>query len=189
MYNRGTGTSRMEALMYRTKNDLPEKMRTTIAHLLNARLADLIDLQLQAKQAHWNVKGPHFIALHELFDKVTDGARAYVDLVAERIVQLGGVAEGTLQAVAKASQLNVYPLNTAGWDHHVERLASAIAVAGEGVREGIEKAAQYGDADTADILGEISRGLDKWLWFVEAHLQSAAIQTGRGPARRSPRKR
>jgi len=175
--------------MYRTKNDLPETMRTTIAHLLNARLADLIDLQLQAKQAHWNVKGPNFIALHELFDDVTDGAREYVDLVAERIVQLGGVAEGTLQAVTKSSQLNVYPLNTGDWIHHVERLSSAIAVAGEGVREGIEKATTYGDAGTADILTEISRGLDKRLWFVEAHLQSEGAQTSRGGARKTTRKR
>jgi starvation-inducible DNA-binding protein len=163
--------------MYRTKNDLPENMRTTMAHLLNARLADLIDLQLQAKQAHWNVKGPSFIALHELFDDVTDGVREYVDLIAERIVQLGGIAEGTIQAVSKSSQLNVYSLNTGDGLHHVERLSSAIAVAGEGVREAIEKASTYGDAGTADILTEVSRGLDKWLWFVEAHGQSEATQT------------
>ncbi|MDE3153688.1 MAG: DNA starvation/stationary phase protection protein Dps [Acidobacteriota bacterium] len=176
--------------MYRTKNDLPEKLRATIAHLLNARLADLIDLQLQAKQAHWNVKGHGFIALHELFDDVTDGVREYVDLVAERIVQLGGVAEGTLQAVANNSQLNVYPVQTGEWTHHVERLSSAIAVAGEGVREGIEKATTYGDAGTADILTEVSRGLDKWLWFVEAHLQSESAQTaGRPGGRKGGRRR
>ncbi|HVC20556.1 MAG TPA: DNA starvation/stationary phase protection protein Dps [Vicinamibacterales bacterium] len=157
--------------MYRTKNDLPEKMRATVAHLLNGRLADLIDLQLQSKQAHWNVKGASFIALHELFDQVASGVQEYVDLVAERIVQLGGVAEGTLQAVAGASQLNAYGLTAGDWSHHVERLSSAIAVAGEGVRESVDKVDDLGDADTADILTEISRGLDKWLWFVEAHLQ------------------
>src|SRR3954454_22140148 len=94
--------------MYATKNDLPEATRTKIIDLLNARLADAIDLQTQCKQAHWNVKGPNFIALHELFDKINEEAEDYVDLIAERVVQLGGTAEGTARSVAKHSTLAEY---------------------------------------------------------------------------------
>lgn len=163
--------------MYRTKNDLPENLRATIAHEMNSTLAGLIDLHLQAKHAHWNLKGQNFIALHELFDQIVAAVQGYADLIAERIVQLGGVAEGTVQAVAKASQLNAYPIAIGDWNHHVEALSSAIAYAGEQARDGIEKTDGLGDRDTADILTEISRGLDKWLWFVEAHIQGESART------------
>src|SRR5437764_14036032 len=95
--------------MFKTKNDIPEATRVKVVELLNARLADCIDLQTQTKQAHWNVKGPHFIGLHELFDKISAGVEDYADGLAERAVQLGGVAEGTARAVAKRSSLAEYP--------------------------------------------------------------------------------
>src|SRR5467141_4709166 len=97
--------------MFKTKNDLPEATRVKAVELLNARLADCTDLQTQSKQAHWNVKGPHFIALHELFDKINEEVEDYVDLIAERAVQLGGAAEGTARMVAKRSSLAEYPAN------------------------------------------------------------------------------
>jgi starvation-inducible DNA-binding protein len=158
--------------MYPTKNDLPEGTRSKIVDLCNARLADAIDLQTQCKQAHWNVKGPSFIALHELFDKVNEDAEEYVDLIAERLVQLGGVAEGTARSVAKRSSLAEYGAKGAGGRDHVEALSSALAAFGKGARAAINQANDAGDADTADIFTEISRGTDKWLWFVEAHLQA-----------------
>jgi starvation-inducible DNA-binding protein len=158
--------------MYPTKNDLSEGTRSKIVELCNARLADAIDLQTQCKQAHWNVKGPSFIALHELFDKVNEDAEEYVDLIAERLVQLGGVAEGTARAVAKRSSLAEYGAKGAGGRDHVEALSSALAAFGKGARAAINQADDAGDADTADIFTEISRGTDKWLWFVEAHLQA-----------------
>src|SRR5437868_12476214 len=98
--------------MFKTKNDLSETIRVKTIELLNARLADAIDLQTQTKQAHWNVKGPHFIGLHELFDKVNEDVEDYVDLIAERAVQLGGLAEGTARMAAKRSSLVEYPANT-----------------------------------------------------------------------------
>jgi starvation-inducible DNA-binding protein len=154
-----------------TKNDLPETTRTKMIELLNARLADAIDLQTQTKQAHWNVKGPHFFALHELFDKVSEDVEDYVDDLAERAVQLGGTALGTSRAVAKASSLPEYPLTiTAGHDH-VVALSTALAGFGKSIRAGIERADELKDKDTADLFTEVSRGVDKWLWFVEAHLQ------------------
>ena len=157
--------------MHPTSNDLPKKTRRAMCDLLNARLADAIDLRLQTKQAHWNVKGPNFIALHELFDKLYEVVGEYVDELAERAVQLGGTAQGTLQAVAKHSLLDVYPPATSAGHDHLKLLAKALAKFGASVRHAVDAAAKAGDADTADLFTEISRGNDKQLWFIEAHLE------------------
>ncbi len=154
-----------------TKNDLPEVTRRQMIDLCNARLADAIDLQTQTKQAHWNVKGPHFIALHELFDKVNEDVEGYVDLLAERAVQLGGSTEGTARSVAKRSTLAEYPLKSGTGRQHVDALSSALAAFGKLMRGAIEESNRVDDEDTNDIFIEISRGVDKWLWMVEAHLQ------------------
>jgi starvation-inducible DNA-binding protein len=158
--------------MYPTKNDLPESSRSKLVELLNARLADSVDLQTQCKQAHWNVKGPSFIALHELFDKVNEDVEEYVDSIAERVVQLGGRAEGTARAVAKRSALAEYTVKSDAGRDHVEALSTALASFGKLVRSAINASSELGDADTADLFTEVSRGVDKWLWFVEAHLQA-----------------
>lgn len=158
--------------LYATKNDLPEATRTQVIALCNARLADSVDLQTQVKQAHWNVKGPEFIALHELFDKINEDVEEYVDLTAERVVQLGGIAEGTARLAIQASKLSEYPAGLASGKEHVDALSSVLAAYGKGVRAAIDHSSKLGDADTADIFTEISRGTDKWLWFLEAHLQS-----------------
>ncbi len=158
--------------MFKTKNDLTEAVRTKAIKLLNARLADAIDLQTQTKQAHWNVKGPNFIALHELFDKVNEDVEDYVDDIAERTVQLGGVAEGTARMTASRSSLSEYPANAVDGRGHVEALSSVLAAFGKATRHAINEANELGDLDTADLFTEISRGLDKWLWFVEAHQQA-----------------
>jgi starvation-inducible DNA-binding protein len=162
--------AREEAQMYQTTHDLPAQTRADVSVLLNARLADSIDLMHQAKQAHWNVKGPSFIALHKLFDEVVDAAEDYMDLLAERVVQLGGTAEGTIQVATTRTELKEYPLMLAEEREHVEALASALAAYGRSVRRAIEQTNELGDTDTADICTEISRGIDKYLWFVEAHL-------------------
>jgi starvation-inducible DNA-binding protein len=158
--------------MHPTKNDLPQKVRSKVVAILGDRLADATDLMLQGKQAHWNVKGPNFIALHELFDKVVESAEEWVDLIAERIVQLGGQAEGTVQATAARTSLPEYPLTINSGKDHVEALSSALAALGKKVRSAIDKADKLGDKDTADLFTEISRDVDKYLWFVEAHNQS-----------------
>jgi starvation-inducible DNA-binding protein len=158
--------------MFKTKNDIPETTRVKAVELLNARLADCIDLQTQTKQAHWNVKGRDFIALHELFDKVNEDVEDYVDDIAERAVQLGGVAEGTARTVAERSSLPEYPAKAVDGRSHVEALSSALAAFGAAARKGIDQANELGDLDTADLFTEVSRGIDKWLWFVEAHLQA-----------------
>jgi len=157
--------------MYKTKIDLPEKARRNVIALLNDRLADAIDLQSQVKQAHWNVKGPNFIALHELFDKISDTVFAQIDEIAERITSLGGSAEGTVAVASKRSKLKNYPLSiTAGRDH-LFYLSTQVAAFGKSVRSAIEETAKLGDAGTSDLFTGISRDLDKHLWFLEAHLQ------------------
>jgi starvation-inducible DNA-binding protein len=158
--------------LYPTKNDLPEAARREAIELLNQRLADCIDLQTQCKQAHWNVKGPSFIALHKLFDEINESVEEYVDLLAERVVQLGGVAEGTVGVVAERSTLIDYPLGLSTGAEHVAALSDALAAFGRTARLGIEEMNELEDADSADILTEVSRGVDKWLWFVEAHQQA-----------------
>ncbi len=157
--------------MYETKNDLPQATRVEVIALLNQRLADCIDLQTQCKQAHWNVKGPNFIALHKLFDEINEAVEEYVDLIAERIVQLGGIAEGTVRAVAARSALIDYPLALSTGAEHVAALSDSLSQFGRTARMGIEEMNDLEDADSADILTEVSRGVDQWLWFVEAHQQ------------------
>ena len=160
--------------MYKTKIDLPEKTRRNVIAILNDRLADAIDLQSQIKQAHWNVKGPNFIALHELFDKISDAALDQIDDIAERITALGGTAEGTVAVAAKRSRLKNYPLSITSGKDHLYYLSTQLAAFGKSVRAAIEATAELGDADTADLFTGISRGLDKHLWFLEAHLQDKA---------------
>lgn len=155
----------------KTRNTLPASVRTKVCSLLNVRLADAVDLCTQCKQAHWNVKGPSFIALHELFDDVYEEAEKAVDDIAERIVQLGGVAEGTARTAAKLSALKEFPRTALSGDEACEALADRLAEFGTLVRDAIEAADKAGDADTADLFTGVSRATDKSLWFVESHLQ------------------
>jgi len=158
---------------YKTYNDIPLTLRSEINLLLNSRLASAVDLQSQMKQAHWNVKGPNFIGLHELFDQIDEVVESYVDMIAERIVQLGGVAEGTVRVSALRSQLDEYPLTIGEGVSHVDAVCTVLSIFGHQARMTINDADDLGDADTADLFTEISRGIDKWLWLVEAHAQTA----------------
>lgn len=158
--------------MHNTKNDLAKGKREKVIEILNARLADAIDLKTQAKQAHWNVKGPHFIGLHELFDQVATAVEAHVDLIAERVTALGGTALGTARVVAQKSNLSEYPLEIVDGTAHVDALSTAMADFGKNIRKGIDETDKLGDADTADLFTEVSREIDKLLWFVEAHIQA-----------------
>src|SRR5580704_16290917 len=158
--------------MYETENDISKSSRAELNALMNQRLASAVDLQLQMKQAHWNVKGPSFIGLHELFDKVAEAVEGYVDQIAERIVQLGGVAEGTVRMAAARTRLAEYSPEISDGMAHVEGVARALSTFGQEARNTISEADELEDADTADLFTEISRGIDKWLWFVEAHSQA-----------------
>jgi starvation-inducible DNA-binding protein len=160
--------------VYKTKIDLSEKIRRNVVVILNDRLAEGIDLQSQIKQAHWNVKGPHFIALHELFDKISDVVLEQIDEIAERITSLGGTAEGTVAVAARRSKLKNYPVSITSGKDHLFYLSTQVAAFGRAVRSAIDDTDELGDKDTADLFTGISRDLDKYLWFLEAHLQDKA---------------
>jgi len=155
-----------------TRNTLESNAKALSIDLLNARVADTIDLALAAKQAHWNVRGPQFIAVHEMLDKLRDTLDEHVDTMAERVAALGGVALGTAQTTAKATTLPPYPTNIHAVPDHLAAMADRIAKLGAAVRTNIDETDDAGDADTADILTGVSRDLDKWLWFIEAHLHT-----------------
>lgn len=159
----------MKTAVRTTRNDLPAKTRRAMAALLNRQLADLVDAGLQAKQAHWNVQGPSFITLHELFDRVAEELDEAVDTVAERAVALGGTALGTVQTVHRATRLVPYPTDARSGRAHLDALSDALGAVGATTRTAIDTAARAGDADTADVFTEVSRGLDKLLWLLEAH--------------------
>jgi starvation-inducible DNA-binding protein len=154
-----------------TKNDLPVETRTAMCALLNTGLAHLINLQLSAKQAHWNVKGHHFFQLHKLFDEVYESLNDPIDNTAERIAALGGFAEGTIAAVVSMSKLSPYPLGITSGRDHVEALSGMFATVGKVIRASIDTADKAGDKGTADLLTNLIRELDKQLWFIESHLQ------------------
>jgi len=158
--------------LYQTLNDLPQQTRVELVEMLNHSLADAVDLSTQMKQAHWNVKGPSFIGLHKLFDEVHEGVESYVDSIAERLVQLGGIAEGTARMASSRTKLEEYPLDQKDGMAHATSVSKALSAFGKEARLSIEKASELKDADTADLFTEISRGIDKWLWFVESHTQT-----------------
>jgi starvation-inducible DNA-binding protein len=160
------------AQLFETRIDLPADRREKMVALLNQQLADTFDLYGQAKQAHWNVKGAQFQQLHALFEDFANQLSSYADLIAERATALGGTALGTVRMAAEASRLAEYPLDPGGSMQHVEALAERFAALAATTRSAIKAAEKEDDAATADLLTEVSRGLDKSLWFLEAHLQA-----------------
>jgi starvation-inducible DNA-binding protein len=159
---------------YQTRNDLPSNTKAVSIAVLNARLADAIDLALLTKQAHWNIRGPNFIALHEMIDGFRSEIDTHVDAMAERVVQLGGTALGTTQVVAAATTLTPYPTDIHASTDHLAALIERYARLGSSVRAAIDATAEAGDADTNDLLIAFSRALDKELWFLEAHVREHA---------------
>ncbi len=159
--------------MHTTHNTLDADIRAKSAELLNLHLAAAIDLHSQTKQAHWNVRGPGFLAVHQLFDAVSTMAEGWSDQLAERTGALGGTAHGTTRVAADRSFLIPYPHGIAGVDAHIFAMSGSLAAFGQSVRNAAAAAAAYGDMDTSDLFTEISRSTDQQLWFVESHLAPA----------------
>lgn len=166
------GTAPKERVHFSSRIDIDEETRQQVIGLLNEQLADTFDMFSLAKQAHWNVKGAQFYQLHELFDLIAEGLLPYVDMIAERVTALGGLAMGTVRMAAEATRLKPYPIEVVGSMETVEVVADRLANLAATTREAADRAEELDDMDTNDLLIEVSRDLDKWLWFVEAHLQS-----------------
>ena len=166
--------------MQLTHNTLPQEIRIQSVELLNFQLAAAIDLHAQMKQAHWNVRGPGFIAVHELFDRVSGEVESFSDLIAERAGGLGGTACGTIQTAVEHSYLFPYPLGIADETKHLFAVAGALAAFGGSIREAIEKSTKRCDPATADLFTEVSRGVDRELWFVESHLAPKKVDPSKG---------
>ncbi|MEX2587355.1 MAG: DNA starvation/stationary phase protection protein Dps [Actinomycetota bacterium] len=163
----------METKMFETRIDIPKQKRTELVDLLNGRLADITDLISQTKQAHWNVKGSDFIQLHELYDEFFNELVPLADTIAERATTLGGEAHGTVRMAAAVSTLPEFPSDAYGSIESVEALADRYAVLARGLRTAADEAERLEDMDTNDLFIEVSRVVDKQLWFLEAHLQKA----------------
>ncbi|MGB6229787.1 MAG: DNA starvation/stationary phase protection protein Dps [Litorimonas sp.] len=150
-------------------SSLGEDTRKTSVDLLNKALSDSLALGLAIKQAHWTVKGPSFIGLHELMDAVYDRMSEASDMIAERCIILGGHTHGTLEQVAGASTVDAYPGDISWQGDHVTALTERLMAFGALLRDSIQAAGEAGDEDTADLFTEISRTVDKDAWFVGAH--------------------
>lgn len=161
----------MKTLPFQTRIALDTKARTAVVTCLNERVAEAIDLQLQAKHAHWNVRGTRFLTLHALFDAVHVVAEEAADTVAERIAQLGGMAQGTVAQVAKGSELPTFPPEATNETAFLEQIATALALFANNIRTGIDEALEVEDQVTANLLADLGMTLDKQLWMVNAHLQ------------------
>jgi starvation-inducible DNA-binding protein len=171
---------KLSSRLYPTRIDIPAEARSQIAALLNQTLAATLDLKTHVKQAHWNVKGTDFYQLHEMFDEMATEIEEYIDMFAERITALGGYACGTVRMSASNSILPEYPTDIVAGMEHVAALADRFAPYAKHLREGIDKTNNLGDADTADLYTEVSRTIDKRLWFLEAHLQASAMGAENG---------
>jgi starvation-inducible DNA-binding protein len=175
------GSNGNKQILHPTRIDIPEKQRSEIITLLNQTLAATLDLKTQVKQAHWNVKGLDFYQLHELFDEMAGELDEYIDMVAERVTALGGVAMGTARIAAQNSILPEYPLTILDGKDHITALADRYAPYARHLRTSIDQTDDLGDADTADLYTEISRTIDMRLWFLEAHLQgSESMESNNG---------
>ncbi len=163
----GTKTRKLHA----THNDLPQKTREKMIELLNSRLADCSDLASHARMAHWNVKGPQFIGLHKLFQEIYEGLGEQMDELAERCVQLGGTAKGTVRIAAQQSQIEEYPIDCYACEDHVRELCKRMATYAKAMRGSIEETEDAGDMVTSDMFIEFTQQVDKWIWMAEAHIQ------------------
>ena len=182
------GTNGRSQTLYETRIDLAQDVRVGVVTTLNQTLAASLDLKTQVKQAHWNVKGMDFYQLHELFDDMASELEEFVDMVAERVTALGGLALGTARIAAQDSILPEYPFDAVEGVAHVTALAERYALYGKLVRDGIAVTDDWGDADTADLYTEISRAIDKRLWFLEAHLQSSPVAATKATAAKTAEK-
>jgi starvation-inducible DNA-binding protein len=156
--------------MFPTKNSITLERRVELIDLLNIRLSEATDLYSQVKTAHWNVKGPNFIGLHELFDNIAESVSKHIDIIAERVAQLGGLAQGTIHSAVLVSKLPMFSTNISNQNEILIILVESVSVFARNVRVSQGWCTMWDDQDTLDIFVDVSRDMDKHLWMLEAHL-------------------
>lgn len=163
---------------FQTHIDIPADARQRLIGILNQQLAETLDLYTQTKQAHWNIKGPDFFQLHELFDQLAKDVFGFIDTIAERATALGGYACGTARMAAQASKIAEYPREAIDGRQHLDALIERWSRYAANNRKALDAAQNDDDQATADIFTDVARAVDKDLWFLEAHLQSATQKAG-----------
>jgi starvation-inducible DNA-binding protein len=158
---------------FQTRIDVAPEVRHKMIEVLNQQLAQTLDLYTQTKQAHWNVKGPEFFQLHELFDKIAEDVSGFIDVIAERVTALGGYASGTARMAGANSNLPEYPREAIEGRQHIEALVDRFSRYCAANRRALDAAQNEDDMATADIFTDVARAADKDLWFLEAHQQTA----------------
>ncbi|WP_435177033.1 DNA starvation/stationary phase protection protein Dps [Halorussus sp. AFM4] len=171
----GTGSPR-PLRTYRTAVGLPDETRRAVVGMLDQSLADTTDLMSQAKFAHWNVKGMNFYQLHLLFDELAETLEEHADTIAERTTALGGEAAGTVRMAAANSRIPPVPADAVTGPEYVAALVERVGIHANNLRREIELAVEEGDEDTADLYTELSREVDKQLYFLQSHLQTVEPQ-------------
>ncbi len=162
--------------MYENRVALPENVKQQVTQVMQESLAEASDMHSQAKFAHWNVKGDNFYQLHLVFDQVAKVIGKQVDPIAERITQLGGVANGTLRQAACVSKIPEYPVDTIAGMDHVRALADALGHYCQNLRETSDKVGDLGDEPTSDFFNQLIVDAEEQLYFLESHLEAGDVQ-------------
>lgn len=157
--------------MKKSKNSSSSKPKNKLIDVLNSVLAEAIDLQMQCRQAHWNVRGKNFIALHEFFGRLYTELSVDIDEIAERTAGLGGTAYGSKEEVSGVSGLPKYPVDISSGSDHIQNLAKSFAAHSKSLKKAIEEADDADDDVTEDLLTTICGNMEKRLWLIESHIE------------------
>jgi starvation-inducible DNA-binding protein len=161
--------------MYKTRVALPEDVKAKVVEVMQERLAEALDMYSQAKFAHWNVKGENFYQLHLVFDSVAETIFPQIDQIAERLTQLGGVANGTVRQAAMVSRIPEYNVDLVAGMDHVCALADALGHYCKELREASDKIDEIGDEPTSDFFKQLVVEAEEQLYFLESHLEAGPV--------------
>lgn len=170
---------------YASLISISPEVRAQLVDILNQTLATTLDLKTQVKQAQWNVTGISSYHLSELFDEIATELDFYIDLLAERVTTLGGLAMGTARTVVRQSILPEYPLHVVEGKDHIVSLAERLSIYGTLLWENIDRTSVLGDSDTAYLYAEVSTIIDKRLWFLDALIARAHLDLNKQVASRN----